>query len=138
MSFITLEQYAMGRDKLYPAEWLIAEPNAVDLLVRVNAFLIQIDWPRGIVVTSGFRPRAINKTVTGAAKSSFHQIGKAVDIADADHIFRNYFNPLENEKHAEILRLHGLFLEHPAYTATWLHFDCGDRADRPTRTFRPY
>jgi hypothetical protein len=138
---ITLEQYAMGRAVGFQGEWLKAEENAKDLLLRVNSLLEHIGWQEPVVVSSGFRPASINRVTKGAAKGSLHQIGKAIDILDPRNIFRDTFNPLMNKDHAQLLRKYGLFMEHPDYTQNengkWIHLDIGDRVDRPTRTFIP-
>lgn len=135
--FITLDQYAMGRSLEYQDEWQGAFVNAVDLLGRVNALLNEIGWALDVKVTSGFRPLALNQKVKRAAKSSYHMIGKAVDFADDDHMFRRYFNPLMDMGAANVLRKYGLFMEHPDSTPTWIHLDTGNRIDRPSRVFLP-
>lgn len=137
MIYITLEQYSMGRDVMFPHEWAIAKPNAIALLALVNAFLMEIAPPFPIVVSSGFRPEALNNVIPSASKTSLHMLGKAVDIEDVHSTFKYFFTPVTNPAHAELLRKHGLFMEHPQFTPDWVHLDCGNRLDRATRTFRP-
>ncbi len=154
MAEITLKDYTtnQGVDRAaeFPVEWALAETNAIILLAKVNSFLDDVEKLLGIVlkreVSSGFRPEAVNATTTGASKTSLHMRGKAVDIRDDERIFKNAFQPLFNPEHAQLLRSHGLFMEHPDYTKRkikgkiyeWFHLDDGDRVDRPTRTFVPY
>lgn len=137
MSKITLEQYAMGRDKLFPYEWAQAKHNAEVTLARVNAFLEELFPGREFTVSSGFRPAAINNKTVGSAKHSLHMMGLAIDIADHDGYLKAYLNPEILEGQAELLREFDLFMEHRDSCPTWCHLDSGNRADRPSRVFRP-
>ena len=137
MSKITLEEYAMGRDELYPDEWAIARPNAIVLLQQVNAFLEELFPGLEVQVASGFRPKEINEATANAAKNSLHMIGKAVDIKDFDGSLKAALNPAELHEQAVALRKFNLFMEDPAATPTWVHLDIGLRADRASRIFKP-
>jgi Peptidase M15 len=134
---ITLEQYFMGRDKLYPQE-LTQEiiDNATILLEKVNAILVSLKVKKA-EVSSGWRPAAINSQTKNAAKKSLHMVGKAIDIKDdASQTLANKVvsNP-------ELLKNLGLWLEDPASTkgknTNWVHLDIGTRSDRPLRIFKP-
>lgn len=134
---ITLEQYAMGRDKLYPNEWTSeVQQNAKTLLEKVNALLNELSVSSA-VVTSGFRPAAINNKITNAAKKSAHMIGKAVDILDNKN--QDLAKLVANSP--ILLKKYGLWME--SMTATkgkntnWVHLDTMDRKDRPSRVFLP-
>jgi len=145
MKQITLEEYAMKRDLLFPEEWELARPNAIILLEKVNAFLadvrIELEWNWEAVVSSGFRPSKPNAAASGA-KASGHLFGTAVDLMDKNNHFKLAFEPLIRPDHAGLLRRHGLFMEHPAWTIGengkgWVHLDMIKRIDRPTRVFKP-
>lgn len=117
MSQIVLADYWMGRDKKYPPGLLI-ESKAQDLLRRVNALIAKVpsDVVGDIVVTSGYRPPAINRTTPGAALKSLHMTGQAIDLLDADGLLDDWC--MDNLKQLE---LGGLWLEHPAATKGWCH-----------------
>lgn len=83
-------------------------------------------------VSSGFRPIVVNANIKGAAKSSGHTKGMAVDFSDKD----GKLKALVASK-PEILRELGLFMEAPEATLTWLHLDYINRPDRPNRQFKP-
>lgn len=132
---ITLEDYAMGRDKDFPTEWKDAKFNAISLLTAVNSLLSELGIEAEL--SSGFRPSEINSLTRNAVKNSLHKSGKAIDLKDELGKLKNLFTPLTNPKHAEMLRVRRLFMEHPHYTLKWMHLDQGRRMDRPTRVFIP-
>ncbi len=128
---LTLEMYLMGREKLYPKEYTLeVRSNAVDLVKRVNNLLnaLQLDCP---IVTSGWRPYAINMRA-GGAKRSLHMSGKAVDLADKGDLLKEKI--LEN---APLLLDYGLWMERPDATPGWCHLDSGIRDSRFVRVFKP-
>lgn len=111
---ITLEDYLKGRHVQYPDEYSAElEANAVQLLRRVNALLDDIGMLDGIRVSSGFRPREIN-AAAGGARHSKHITCQAIDIADP-------IPKIGRKITRELLRKHGLFMEHPSYTHGWIH-----------------
>lgn len=122
----------MGRDKLYPDEWNIdLKSNAVDLIKRVNNLLEALSWDQ-IIVSSGWRPLAVNQRASGA-KRSLHMIGKAVDLADKSGLLDQIIS-----EHPEYLIEFGLWLEDPKFTPGWTHLDCSvDRTHRPIKIFIP-
>lgn len=112
---ITLEQYLMGRHVDYPQEYLPEyRAHAEILLMRVNALLAEIGELEGVRVSSGFRPVTYNKTVKGAARGSKHTTCQAVDIADP-------IPRIGRKITRELLKKHGLWMEHPSYTPGWIH-----------------
>lgn len=118
---ITLDDYKMGRDKQFPSEWTDeVEANAVELLRRVNALLEELGYANP-VVSSGFRPAAVNAATAGSAKHSNHMMGLAIDIRDeADQPLANVLlNTLE------LLEKHELWMESPDNTkgkyTPWVH-----------------
>jgi hypothetical protein len=94
--------------------------NAADLLSSVNWLLghLQID----AVVSSGYRPSAINKTV-GGAKMSTHTVCAGVDLVGND-LAKLLF------KRQDLLEKCGLYLEHPDHTPKWTHLDLKKRKNR--------
>jgi len=110
---ITLEEYWMGRDKLYPPSAEI-QAAAEALVPKLNLLLEKFGQDR--VVTSGYRPPAINATVPNAAKYSNHEIGHACDLAD-------HAGDLDAwcVTHLEVLVEIGLWLESPVTTHGWCH-----------------
>lgn len=136
--YIDLSKYSMGRDKQFPDEWTEeVQNNAKNLLIKVNALLNDLSWEKDCLVSSGFRPNQINTLTPGSAKKSLHQIGKAVDIIDDSN---QTLGKLMISR-PELLRKYGLFVEDLNSTqgknTNWVHTDFGDRADRPSRVFKP-
>lgn len=135
---ISLEQYLMGRDKLFPEEYTEEiKNNAIELLKRVNALLEDLNISKG-EVSSGFRPPSINKTVANSAKKSLHQLGKAVDLKDDKEQTLAKAILLR----PDLLKKHQLWLEDPTSTigkyTNWVHLDIStSRKDRPFRMFKP-
>lgn len=111
---ITLEQFWMGRDRIYKRELTndIAK-NALVTVERVNRLLEAFGESRD--VTSGWRPPAVNAKA-GGAKGSNHQLGKAVDLADPTGSLDRWCLD-----HLDVLRDIGLWLEHPGWTDGWCH-----------------
>lgn len=105
------------------------EDNIEKLLKVVNSLLeeLGIEDP---LVSSGFRPSAVNASIKGSAKRSAHMLGLAID-------FKTNKLALVLSKKPELLKKFGLWLEHPNYTKTWTHLDLVNRKDRPVRIFIP-
>lgn len=130
---ITLEMYLKGRDKTYPTEYTKEiEENAKKLLKCLNEFLNELGITE-VIVTSGWRPPSLNKTISNASKKSHHQTGKACDIKDDSE--QSLCKLILSKP--ELLRTHGLWMEDPAATKGWTHLDIGLRSERPIRVFKP-
>lgn len=128
---LTLTQYLMGREKLYPEEYTLdVRSNAENLLKRVNNLLEALKFGR-VEITSGWRPLAINRKV-GGAKRSLHSTGRAVDIADTTGILKCAILC-----HFKLLLEYGLWMEDFDATPGWCHLDTGIRLDRSIRVFKP-
>ena len=119
---ISLEAYLMGRDKEYPptAEML---SGANTLLLRVEALFYDL----GIELTdedlsSGYRPGKYNKAAGGSPRSA-HLHCVALDLKDRTRKFRDAILAAPH-----LLEKHGLYLEDPKHTPTWIHLQT-----RPTR-----
>jgi hypothetical protein len=119
---VTLDQYLMGRDKTAPIDDEM-RTSALHLLSKINELLNHFykAHPEASrrVVTSGYRPSAINAKVGGAAKSH-HQSCRAVDLLDTDRKLMSFC--LEN---LHILQELDLWMEDPRWTkgrvTNWVH-----------------
>lgn len=105
--------------------------NAENLCKRVNNLLNAI-WRAKIIVSSGFRPAAINASLPNAAKKSLHMQCKAVDIVDLKGELKNAI--LERPS---VLEDYGLWMEDKDATPGWCHLDCGIRSPRSPKVFKP-
>lgn len=125
---ITAADILMGRDKTYPlSEGL--KTNLHNLVKAVN--MLEMICPYAFVVSSGYRPPAINAKVARAAPNSAHAVCMAVDLADKDGTLDQWC--LDNLKELEII---GLFLEDPKNTPGWCHLTT--RAPKSgNRVFKP-
>jgi len=90
------------------------ENNLIDLLTKINA--LRIDFNKPMIVSSGYRSPEHNAKVGGVTHST-HQSCQGIDIVDADGSLRRFCIANNNA----ILKKHGLFMEHPAYTKGWCH-----------------
>lgn len=124
MSLLTLKDYWMGRDDDYPlAMTPDIERNAGIWVSVVNGFLLDvppdlllIDPSTGSYIHSGWRPPALNARTPYAAKNSKHMTGHAGDLYGPGNRLATWaFN------HQDVLKRHGLWMEHPSHTPTWLH-----------------
>lgn len=125
---ITRDEILMGRDKQAPLTGLM-EVNLKKLLQAVNKLRAAYNKP--MIVSSGYRPAAINATIPGAAKKSNHMACLAVDFADRDGKLAEYC--LNNLK---LLEEFGLWMEDPAHTKGWVHLQrvpprSGNRVFKP-------
>lgn len=123
---ISLHDYYMGRDVEYR---LLLTPelrdNAVTTVHKANLLLaaavnagvyVNVDHITGALVSSGWRPPAINAKTQGAARASKHMTCQAIDINDDEGELDEWC--LKNQdKLIEI----GLWLEHPSATKGWCH-----------------
>lgn len=118
------------------------QANLEALLQAVNGFISDLQQGHKLspnfkaTVTSGYRSPAQNATI-GGAKASYHMRCMAVDLLDNES--QDLASIISSQP--ELLRKHGLFMEHPDSTrksgATWVHLDIGTRPDRPSRLFKP-
>lgn len=135
MAKFTVKELLMGRatESELSAELL---DNAKELVSRVNALMVDLNYTKTAKLSSGYRQPEANKAANGA-KNSPHLICKAMDIIDDD---KQTLATLVLSK-PDLLRKHGLFVENPEYTrgkwSNWLHIDSVERKDRPSRMFNP-
>lgn len=132
MTRITLTDYWMGRDKKYPPTEEQIE-NAHETVAKVNAVLEEaeadgVDLSRkdqitGTLVSSGYRPPAVNERTANAAKKSKHLTCQGCDIQDSvDRQLASWC-----KKNPAILARIGLWVEDPRWTFStnndhWVHF----------------
>lgn len=123
---ITLSDYLMGREKLYPQEYNIGiKANAeltVDavnnLLARLEAsgVALEANPQTGTIVSSGWRPPQINGQTKGAAVRSKHMTGQACDLYDPVGVIDDWLmDNLPADRSLE------LWMEHPSATKGWAH-----------------
>lgn len=140
---ITLADYFMGRRELYPGvctpeierEAAITAQKASDLLTQAKTYGVTLDVnPKtGTVVSSGWRPPAVNASTPNAAPNSKHMTGQAIDIYDPDGDLDDWL--MSGEGQAALMGL-GLWHEHPSATKGWAHVQTiPPRSGR--RTFYP-
>ena len=113
---ISLDDYYMGRDRQYPDELSDGlRENAQDTVKKVNELLALFKETR--IVTSGWRPAAVNASTPNAASKSKHMTCQACDLDDPEGDLDQW--ALENRWALENI---GLWMEHPAATKGWAHF----------------
>lgn len=131
---LTLKSYLTSSGKYPEREKLATKEiiaNAIDLIARVNALLEDIGHTEVVEVSSGFRPADANKAAGGATKSG-HLRGLAVDIFDPRQQLSKMLQDMPGA-----LYLHGLMMEDPNSTKTWLHVDTVPRKARTSQVFKP-
>ena len=125
---ISLTDFMMGRRELHPQAYspdierealntiklvtqLLAEAQAAGVTLERN--------PRtGSLVSSGWRPPAVNASTPNAAVRSLHMTGRALDVYDPDGDLDEWL--MSKAGQAALTRI-GLWLEHPAATKGWSH-----------------
>jgi hypothetical protein len=123
---ISLDDYLMGREKLYPAELTpeimknaertVALVNALFAVLRAESMPLEENPRTKSMLNSGWRPPQINGQVANAAPRSKHMTGEAADIYDPEGVLDDWC--LE---HQDSLAAIGLWMEHPSCTKGWLH-----------------
>jgi hypothetical protein len=128
---ISVKDYLMGRDDLYPEEFSSQiEINAHDTVHRVNELAELAGWTN-LKVNSGWRPSAVNDATSNAAKKSNHLLAKACDLADPDGSL-DAWCMANLDKLEEV----GLWMEHPDKTKGWCHLQtCPPKSGK--RVFMP-
>lgn len=126
---ITLADYFMGRDHGEFSDELTdaMRRSAEQTVKRVNSFLdmaaacgvtLDINPSTGTLVSSGWRPLAVNKSIPAAAPKSKHMSCEACDIYDPDGDLDDW--AMGSDGQAALMKC-GLWLEHPSATKGWSH-----------------
>lgn len=125
---ITVKEYLKGRDEDFPLTLQMYE-NLVNLLSKVN--VLRELWGKPMIVTSGYRPKALNAKA-GGAPNSHHMHCAAIDIADPDGSLKAWLL-------ADLPRLErlGLWMEDPSYCQGWCHLQIFPPSSGK-RVFIPY
>lgn len=95
--------------------------NAEFLISKVNQLWAVYEKQNGnrpLIVSSGYRTKAINASIKGSAKRSHHMMGNAVDIQDRQQILQRW---LKTPAGLKALEDNGLYVEDFKYTRTWVH-----------------
>lgn len=113
---LTLNEYLMGRESQYPIDDDM-RINALHLLSKVNELLEEFykanPKAKKRIITSGYRPAAINAKIGGAKKSN-HMLCLAVDLSDVDCLLSKWIT-------VDILKKYDLYMENKVKTPTWVH-----------------
>lgn len=78
---ISLDDYLMGREEQYPLS-IELEDNAVEMVRRLG--LLEDAWGSPLILTSGYRPNAINSVTPLAVQGDAHSRCQAADLHDAN------------------------------------------------------
>lgn len=116
---ISKEELLKGRDEKYASEYTQEISNNLDkLLIPLNK--IRDAYGKPMVVTSGWRPKAINSVTPGAAAKSKHMLGLATDIFDPNGDLVKWV--LQN---LDLLKTLDIYCEDFRWTSSWVHFQLG-------------
>lgn len=125
---ISMADFWMGRDTSHAVHLSTEIRRQAEITVRLASELVTLAQRAGVsldrsprtgtLVSSGWRPPAINAGTPGAAVNSKHMTGQAVDLYDPDGDLDDWC--LSVAGLAELERI-GLWLEHPAATKGWCH-----------------
>lgn len=125
---ITLAEYWMGRDELYPMAMTPGIERAARMTVElVNRLLARAELAgvvlhrnarTGTIVASGWRPPAVNGATAGAAPNSKHMTGQACDVYDPDGDLDEWLMTPDGQQALEEI---GLWMESPSATKGWAH-----------------
>jgi len=111
---ITLEEYYMGREKVFlPLFTQEVQRNASLVVEAANRLLSAFGESRR--VTSGWRPPEVNAATPHASAHSNHMTAQAVDLEDKDRRLAHFCN------YTDVLDELGIWIEETAYTPTWVH-----------------
>lgn len=125
---VTLQDYWMGRDKLYPLDLSTEIRKNAELTVDLINKLLAKAAQAGVKLplhpqnkshfSSGWRPPKVNGATPKAATRSHHIVARAGDIYDPNGALDKW---LMTEAGQHTLQELGLWMEHPSATPTWAH-----------------
>ncbi len=136
---ITKQEYFSRNKKPIPAIEIEAEHviNAEFLINKVNQLWAVYEAQNGnrpLIVSSGYRTKAINASIKGSAKISNHMLGKAVDIQDTQKVIQRWLKTPIGLKSLEDA---DLYCEDFSFTKTWVHLQT-TRPNSGMRFFIPF
>lgn len=113
MAKFSESEVLMGRATLHDLPTDLKQ-NLATLVARANALVAGYGKP--LIVSSGYRPAAINASIANAGKNSWHMHCAALDVADPSGDF--WIFVLANLQLCADL---GLWVEDRRWTPTWVH-----------------
>jgi hypothetical protein len=133
---ITKQEYFSRNKKPIASSEILAEHviNSEVLINKINQLWVTYEKQNGnrpLIVSSGYRTKAINASIKGSAKRSNHMLGKAVDIQDRQQTLQRW---LKTPVGLKALEDADLYCEDFSYTKTWVHF----QTTRPASGMRFY
>ena len=140
---ITSETYwqVPRRDVAYAGECTDEiKANAVETVRRGNIVIALYEAATGDKVehvNSGWRPKSVNDVTPNASKTSWHLVGKAVDLRDNGDVLDKWLDTAAGEA---ALEQANVWREHPSATHWWCHLQTEPpRGWQPgmSRTFYP-
>ena len=140
---ISLADYWMGRDKEFPLAMSPALEHNAQIIVELTNKLLFLSHTAGVtmdpsprtgtLVSSGWRPPAVNAATPNAAPNSKHMTGQAIDLYDPDGDLDEWLLTDDGQR---VMKDLGLWHEHPSATKGWAHLQSvPPRSGR--RTFYP-
>lgn len=125
---ISLTDFLMGRREQHPLSYspgierealrTIELANQVLNAAQAAGVTLERNPRTGSLVSSGWRPPAVNEATPGAAVRSLHMTGQAIDLYDPDGDLDDW---LMSDAGQTALAQVGMWLEHPAATKGWCH-----------------
>jgi len=124
---IELADFYMGRDQEFEhqlgsdlrrnAAITVGVANQLLVLAKAAGITLETNPKTRSIVSSGWRPAAVNAATAGAAPRSKHMTCQAIDLYDPDGALDEWL--LHGGQ--QVLVDLGLWLEHPASTKGWSH-----------------
>lgn len=120
--YVTKEELLKGRDIQFASEYTdVISYNLDQLLIPLNK--LREAYGSAFLITSGWRPKAVNKKTFGAAQNSKHLQGLAADVYDPNGLLWKWV--LNN---LQMLKDLNIYCEDKRWTPTWVHFQLGGPA----------
>jgi hypothetical protein len=110
--------HLLGTDLVANAHTTIECVNKLLVLAKMAGVGLESHPRTGSIVSSGWRPPAINNTTPGAAVRSLHLQCRAIDLFDPDGDIDDWLMTDDGQRAIKDL---GLWMEHPAATKGWAH-----------------
>ena len=126
---ITVEDYFMGQREKFPlalspdiereaARTVVLANKLLEMAKEAGVELTKLHPENHSLVSSGWRPPAVNAATPHAATNSKHMTGQAIDIFDPDRLLCNW---VDTASGLGALSEIGLWIEDVHYTGSWLH-----------------